>query len=70
MAKNDNTNKADKQPKDLSKAVVVVKVIGLFILALSALYMVGMLNAGELFAQVLGYGLMVVTVYFALSVVK
>lgn len=70
MAKKDKTQTEGKQPKDLSKAVVVVKVVGLFILALSALYMTGMLNAGELFAQVLGYGLMVVTVYFALSVVK
>jgi hypothetical protein len=62
MAKNEQ-NKKDK-------AVIVVKVIGLAVLMLSALFMVGMLNIGDLFAQVLGYGLMVVTIYFALSVVK
>lgn len=70
MAKNDKTTKTPKQPKDFSKAVTVVKVIALFILILAALYMVGMLTIGAALAQVLGYGLMVVTIYFALSIVK
>jgi hypothetical protein len=73
MAKPNKTNneaKAPKQPKDFSKAVVVVKVIALFTMGLAALFMVGMLEVGQLFVQVLGYGLMVVTLYFALSVVK
>lgn len=73
MAKPNKTNneaKAPKQPKDFSKAVIVVKVAALFIMGLASLYMAGMLEAGTMFAQVLGYGLMVVTLYFALSVVK
>lgn len=69
MAKNEQTN-TTKQPKDFSKAVTVVKVIALFILILAALYMVGMLAISAAFAKVLGYGLMVATIYFALSVVK
>lgn len=70
MAKNDKTQTEAKAPKDFSKAVIVVKVIALFTMALAALFMVGMLEVGQLFVQVLGYGLMVVTLYFALSVVK
>lgn len=72
MAKNKTTNeaKAPKQPKDFSKAVTVIKVIALFILGMASLYMAGMLQVSEVMAQVLGYGLMVVTLYFALSVVK
>ena len=73
MAKNNKTNneaKAPKQPKDFSKAVIVIKVTALFIMGLAALYMAGMLQVSEMFTQVLGYGLMVVTFYFALSVVK
>lgn len=70
MAKNDKTNNEAKAPKDFSKAVIVVKVIALFTMGLAALFMVGMLEVGQLFVQVLGYGLMVVTLYFALSVVK
>lgn len=73
MAKHNKTNteaKAPKQPKDFSKAVVVIKVIALFTMLLAALFMVGMLVVPAAFIKVLGYGLMVVTLYFALSVVK
>ena len=69
MANNEKTKK-DKAPRDHSKAVVVVKVIALFTMILASLFMVGMLEVGQLFVQVLGYGLMVVTLYFALSIVK
>lgn len=71
MAKNNKTNSTEpKAPKDFSKAVTVVKVIALFVLGLTSLYMAGMLNVSAAMVQVLGYGLMVVTLYFALSVVK
>ena len=72
MAKKNNSNeaKAPKQPKDFSKVVVIVKVMALLIMGLASLRMAGMLQVGEMFSQVLGYGLMVVTLYFALSVVK
>lgn len=70
MAKNNTTDKGEKQPKDFSKLVTVVKVVALFILLLAALYMVGMLTVGAVFVKVLGYGVMAVTIYFALSVVK
>lgn len=67
--KNQN-NKTPKQPRDYSKAVVVVKVLVLFILGLTSLFMAGMLEISAEFAKVLGYGIMAVTVYFALSSVK
>ncbi len=52
------------------KAVVVVKVLALAIMALAALKLTGLLMVGDTVANVLGYGLTVVTVYFALSIVK
>lgn len=52
------------------KAAVVVKVLALAVMALAALKLTGLLNVGDVVASVLGYGLMVVTLYFALSVVK
>lgn len=63
MAKNNDTTKKDK-------AVVVVKVAALATMALASLYMTGLLNVGDIVAHVLGYGLMIVTLYFALSIVK
>lgn len=73
MAKNNDKAKAEKQPKaprDYSKAVIVVKVLVLFVLGLTSLFMAGMLQISAEFAKVLGYGIMAVTVYFALSSVK
>jgi len=70
MANNDKKQKVAKEPKDFSKAVIIVKVIALFTMGLASLYMAGMLDVSTVFAQALGYGLMVVTAYFALSVVK
>lgn len=72
MAKLKNTNeaKAPKQPKDFSKAAVAIKVTALAFMALGSLYLTGLLNVSDLVAHVLGYGLMVVTLYFALSIVK
>lgn len=70
MAKGNNEPKKEKQPRDFSKAVTVVKVIALFVLALASLQMAGMLQISDFFAKVLGYALMVVTLYFALSSVK
>lgn len=70
MAKGNNEPKKEKQPRDFSKAVTVVKVIALFVLGLASLQMAGMLAISDLFAKVLGYALMVVTLYFALSSVK
>jgi len=52
------------------KAAVVVKVAALAIMALAALKLTGLLNAGDMVAHVLGYGVAVVSVYFALSIVK
>lgn len=70
MAKGNNEPKKEKQPRDFSKAVTVVKVIALFVLGLASLQMAGMLAISDMFAKVLGYALMVVTLYFALSSVK
>lgn len=52
------------------KAAVVVKVAALAIMALAALKLTGLLNVGDMVAHVLGYGVAVVSVYFALSIVK
>lgn len=65
MAKNNDTTTTKRD-----KAVVIVKVLALAIMALGSLYLTGLLNVSDVVAQVLGYGLMVVTLYFALSVVK
>lgn len=74
MAKNNDkaakADKAPKQPRDYSKAVTLVKVLVLFVLIMTSLYMAGMLQISAAVAQLLGYGLMAVTVYFALSSVK
>lgn len=70
MAKNNKTNNEAKAPKDFSKAVTVIKVIALFTMLLAALYMVGMLVIAAVLIKVLGYALMVVAIYFALSIVK
>lgn len=70
MAKEGKNTNTEKQPRDFSKAVTVVKVVALFVLGLASLQMAGMLAISDLFAKVLGYALMVVTVYFALSSVK
>lgn len=70
MAKNNKTNNEAKAPKDFSKAVTVIKVVALFTMLLAALFMVGMLVVPAAFVKVLGYALMVVTLYFALSIVK
>lgn len=73
MAKNNkptNEAKAPKTPRDYSKAVVVVKVIALVVLGMASLYMAGMLTISAAMVQVLGYGLMAVTIYFMLSSVK
>lgn len=52
------------------KAAIVIKVTALAIMALAALKLTGLLNAGEMVAHILGYGVAVVSVYFALSIVK
>lgn len=63
MAKNNETTKREK-------ATSVVKVLALAVMALAALKLTGLLMVGDLITAVLGYGLAVVTVYFALSIVK
>lgn len=65
-----NQNKTEKQPRDFSKAVTVLKVVALFVLILTSLYMAGMLTVSVAVVKVLGYCLMAVTIYFALSSVK
>lgn len=70
MGKNNKTEKPEKMPRDFSKAVTVIKVAALFTMLLAALFMVGMLVVPAAFVKVLGYALMVVTLYFALSIVK
>lgn len=62
-------NKNNEMTKK-DKAVVVVKVLALAVMALAALKLTGLLMVGDTVATVLGYGLTVVTVYFALSIVK
>lgn len=70
MGKNNKTQTTEKAPRDYSKAVTVVKVVALFTMLLAALFMVGMLVVPAMFVEVLGYALMVVAIYFALSIVK
>lgn len=67
---NDKATKAPKQPRDYSKAVTVLKVVVLFVLGLTSLYMAGMLEISVAMVKVLGYAVMAVTLYFALSSVK
>lgn len=73
MAKNNDKAQADKKiktPRDYSKTVVLIKVVVLFVLMFTSLYMAGMLQISQMFVQWLGYGVMAVTIYFALSSVK
>ena len=66
MAKNNEPTTATKR----DKAVVIVKVLALAIMGLAALKLTGLLMVGDMITAALGYGLAVVTVYFALSIVK
>ena len=64
MAKN------NEQTTKREKATVIIKVLALAIMGLAALKLTGLLMVGDMVTVVLGYGLTVVTAYFALSIVK